>query len=192
MMLVGMIAAPLADAGAQALKKISDGQVSKTAPNWPNFIAADKGFFRREGIELETVYVGNVANTVQQLVAGSFDVASSTFDTAVRAIANGGNAVMIGGIVTKYPYSIMAAANVTSAADMKGKRIVLPFPKDLLTIVWESVADGKRHWARGRRADLHRRHAEPAGGPGERCGACRAADAAVRFPRGGPGLSQTR
>ena len=131
-----MMTAPLADAEAQALKKISDGQVSKTAPNWPNFIAVEKGFFRREGIELETVYVGNVANTVQQLVAGSFDVASSTFDTAVRAIANGGNAVMIGGVVTKYPYSIMAAANVTSAADMKGKRIILPFPKDLLTIVW--------------------------------------------------------
>ena len=136
LLLCGMIIAPLADAEAQALKKISDGQVSKTAPNWPNFIAVDKGFFRREGIELETVYVGNVANTVQQLVAGSFDVASSTFDTAVRAIANGGNAVMIGGVVTKYPYSIMAAANVTSAADMKGKRIILPFPQDLLTIVW--------------------------------------------------------
>ena len=132
----GMMTAPSADAEARALKKISDGQVSKTAPNWPNFIAVDKGFFRREGIELETVYVGNVANTVQQLVAGSFDVASSTFDTAVRAIANGGNAVMIGGVVTKYPYSIMAEANVTSAADMKGKRIILPFPKDLLTIVW--------------------------------------------------------
>ena len=69
LLLCGMIIAPLADAEAQALKKISDGQVSKTAPNWPNFIAVDKGFFRREGIELETVYVGNVANTVQQLVA---------------------------------------------------------------------------------------------------------------------------
>ena len=132
----GMMTAPSADAEARALKKISDGQVSKTAPNWANFIAVDKGFFRREGIELETVYVGNVANTVQQLVAGSFDVASSTFDTAVRAIANGGNAVMIGGVVTKYPYSIMAASNVMTAADMKGKRIILPFPKDLLTIVW--------------------------------------------------------
>jgi len=123
-------------ASAQAIKKISDGQVSKTAPNWPNFIATDKGFFRREGIEPETVYVGNVANTVQQLVAGSFDVASSTFDTAIRAVANGGNAVLIGGMVTKYPYSIMTAKEVTSAADMKGKRIILPFAKDLLTSVW--------------------------------------------------------
>jgi ABC-type nitrate/sulfonate/bicarbonate transport system substrate-binding protein len=135
-LLCGMMTTPLTDTHAQALKKISDGQVSKTAPNWANFIAVDKGFFRREGVELETVYVGNVANTVQQLVAGSFDVASSTFDTAVRAIANGGKAVMIGGVVTKYPYSIMAVSNVVTAADMKGKKIILPFPKDLLTIVW--------------------------------------------------------
>ena len=135
-LLCGMMALPLAGANAQALKKINDGQVSRTAPNWPAFIAAEKGFYRREGVELETVYVGNVANTVQQLVAGSFDVASSTFDTAVRAIANGGNAVMIGGAVTKYPYSIMTAPDITTAAGMKGKRVILPFPKDLLTIVW--------------------------------------------------------
>ena len=134
-LLCGMIASPSADAKAQALKKISDGQVSRTAPNWPSFIAAEKGFYRREGVELETVYVGNVANTVQQPVARSFDVASSTFDTAIRAIGNGGNAVMIGGAVTKYPYSIMTAPNVATAADMKGKRVILPFPKDLLTIV---------------------------------------------------------
>src|SRR6476659_597325 len=136
-LICGMMALPLAGANAQALKKISDGQVSRTAPNWPGFIAAAKGFYRREGVELETVYVGNVANTVQQLVAGSFDVASSTFDTAIRAIANGGNAVMIGGAVTKYPYSIMTAPDITTAADMKGKRVILPFPKDLLTIVWK-------------------------------------------------------
>jgi ABC-type nitrate/sulfonate/bicarbonate transport system substrate-binding protein len=30
----------------------------------------------------------------------------------------------------------MAGPNVMTAADMKGKRIILPFPKDLLTIVW--------------------------------------------------------
>jgi ABC-type nitrate/sulfonate/bicarbonate transport system substrate-binding protein len=127
---------PVASAQAQTVKKVSDGQVSKTAPNWAHFIASDKGFFRREGVEPEVFYVGNVANTVQQLVAGSFDVASSTFDTAIRAVANGGNVVLVGGMVTKYPYSIMASKDVTSAADMKGKRIILPFAKDLLTTVW--------------------------------------------------------
>jgi NitT/TauT family transport system substrate-binding protein len=136
LMLCAACIMPGAGVQAQALKKISDGQVSKTAPNWPHFIAAEKGFFRRAGVEPEAIYVGNVANVVQQLVAGSFDVASSTFDTAIRAVASGGNAVIVGGLVTKYPYSIMAAKEVATAADMKGKRIMLPFAKDLLTVVW--------------------------------------------------------
>ena len=136
LLLAAICFVPVAAATAQTLKKINDGQVSKTAPNWPNFIAAEKGFFHRGGVELETVYVGNVANTVQQLVAGSFDVASSTFDTAIRAVAAGGNAVLVGGLVTKYPYSIMTAKDVSKAADLKGKRIILPFAKDLLTAVW--------------------------------------------------------
>jgi ABC-type nitrate/sulfonate/bicarbonate transport system substrate-binding protein len=136
LLLGAVIAGPVPEAHAQTLKKINDGQVSRTAPNWPSFIAAEKGFLRRQGVELETSYVGNVANTVQQLVGGSFDVASSTFDTAIRAIGNGGSAVMIGGLVTKYPYSIMTAPNISTVADLKDKRIILPFPKDLLTIVW--------------------------------------------------------
>jgi len=43
-LLCGMLTAPSADANAQALKNINDGQVSRTAPNWPTFIAAEKGF----------------------------------------------------------------------------------------------------------------------------------------------------
>jgi hypothetical protein len=51
MLLCGMMIAPSAE--AHTLKKINDGQVSRTAPNWPSFIAAEKSFFRREGVELE-------------------------------------------------------------------------------------------------------------------------------------------
>jgi ABC-type nitrate/sulfonate/bicarbonate transport system substrate-binding protein len=74
LLICGALAAAASDATAQALKKINDGQVSRTAPNWPSFIAAEKGFFRREGVELETSYTGNVANTVQ-----SWSVARSTW-----------------------------------------------------------------------------------------------------------------
>jgi ABC-type nitrate/sulfonate/bicarbonate transport system substrate-binding protein len=130
------VAAFAGDVRAQALRKISIGHVAPTASNWTNFVATEKGFFRREGLEEEVTYVGNVANTVQQLVGGSFDVAVSTFDTAARAVANGGNVVMIGGLVTKYPYTIMTSPGIASVADLKGKRIILPFPKDLLTLVW--------------------------------------------------------
>jgi NitT/TauT family transport system substrate-binding protein len=123
-------------ADAQAPTKINVGDVAPIAANWPHFVADAKGFYKREGVDPQVTYVGNVANTVQQLAGGSFDVAKSTFDTAIRAIAGGADVVMIAGLVTKYPYSIMTAKNVDKVADLKGKRIILPFQKDLLTAVW--------------------------------------------------------
>jgi len=115
---------------------IEVGDVAPIAPNWPSFVAEDEGFYRKEGVAPKVTYVGNVANTVQQLVGGSFGIAVSTFDTAIRAMAKGSDAVMIGALVMKYPYSIMSDADIKNPADMKGKIVVLPFAKDLLTFVW--------------------------------------------------------
>lgn len=128
--------AAVGTAAAQAPKKINVGDVAPIAADWAHFVASDKGLYAREGIDPQVTYVGNVANTVQQMVGGSFDIAVSTFDTAIRAIGNGADAVLIGGVVVKYPYSIMAAKEIGKVQDLKGKQIILPFQKDLLTIVW--------------------------------------------------------
>jgi len=136
---IGLAVAAWAGSGvalAQAPKKINVGDVAPIAADWPHFVAQDKGLYQKEGIDPQVTYVGNVANTVQQMVGGSFDIAVSTFDTAVRAIGNGADAVLIGGVVVKYPYSIMAAKEIGKVQDLKGKQIILPFQKDLLTIVW--------------------------------------------------------
>ena len=132
----GALAAGPSDAPAQALKKINDGQVSPTAPNWPSFIAVEKGFFRREGVELETSYVGNVANTVQQLVGGSFDVAVLDLrhrDPRDRQRRQRGADRRRGDQVSVLDHD---GARHRDGRDLKGKRIILPFAKDLLTIVW--------------------------------------------------------
>jgi NitT/TauT family transport system substrate-binding protein len=121
---------------AQAVTTINVGDVAPIAAAWPHFVAAEKQLYQREGVDPQVTYVGNVADTVRQTVGGSFDIAVSTFDTALRAIANGADAVLIAGVVIKYPYSIMSAPSIGSVADLKGKHIVLPFQKDLLTVVW--------------------------------------------------------
>ncbi len=130
-------------ARADDLTKLAIGDVAPIAPDWPSFVAKDKGLFAKAGVDPQVTYVGNVANTVQQMIGGSFGIAVSTFDTAIRAIAKGADAVMIGGLVVKYPYSIMSDAHIYSAADMKGKRIILPFQKDLLTFVWNKWVQSK-------------------------------------------------
>jgi len=128
---------------AAGAKSLAVGDVAPIAPDWPSFVAKDKGFYQKAGVNPQVTYVGNVANTVQQMVGGSFGVAVSTFDTAIRAIAKGADAVMIGGLVVKYPYSIMSDAGIKTAADMKGKIVILPFQKDLLTFVWNQWVKSK-------------------------------------------------
>jgi NitT/TauT family transport system substrate-binding protein len=121
---------------AQTPQKISFGSISNTAINWPTFVGDREGFFKKEGVALDVVNVGNVANAAQQLVGGAFDAAVSTFDTALRAAAKSGNVVLIGGMTVKFPYSIMAAKEIHTARDLVGKKVILPFPKDFVTIIW--------------------------------------------------------
>ncbi len=127
---------PARPAAAAEVVKFPVGAVSKTAADWPEYVAVAKGFYAAENIAPEVTYVGNVANAVQQTVGGSYVLADSTFDTAVRAIAKGANVVMIGSTLIRYPYSVMVAPGIHTAADLKGKRIILPFSKDFLTVFW--------------------------------------------------------
>lgn len=133
---VAVVLLALAPGLGFAQVKLRVGDVSTIAPDWPNFVARDKGFYAKEGIDPDVTFVGNVAGTVQQVAGGNFDIGVSTFDLAIRAIESGADIVMIGGLCIKYPLEVMAGKNIHSARDMVGKTIVLPFSRDLLTITW--------------------------------------------------------
>jgi len=114
---------------AAAQTKLIVGQVSRTATNWPAFVAEAEGYMKAEGLTIDTIYVGNVALIAQQVVGGSLHIGNTTFETAVQAIEAGAPMSIIGSTTIKYPYTLMSAANVKSAADIRGKKVILPVPK---------------------------------------------------------------
>jgi NitT/TauT family transport system substrate-binding protein len=114
---------------AIAQTKVIVGQVSRTAVNWPSFIAESEGMMKAEGITLDTIYVGNVALIAQQVVGGSLDIGNTTFETAIQAIESGAPLSIIGSVAIKYPFSLMSAKDVKTPADIKGKKVILPVPK---------------------------------------------------------------
>lgn len=116
-------------ASAVAQTKVVVGQVSRTAVNWPSFVAESEGLMKAEGITLDTIYVGNVALIAQQVVGGSLDIGNTTFETAIQAIESGAPISIIGAVAIKYPFSMMSAKDVKTAADIKGKKVILPVPK---------------------------------------------------------------
>jgi ABC-type nitrate/sulfonate/bicarbonate transport system substrate-binding protein len=122
-----------------ALKKVSIGDVAPIAAAWPLFVAKEKDLFAKHGLDATVTYAGSAANAVQQLVGGAYDISVSTFDSALRAVAKGAAITLIGAPVIKYPYSIMADAEITKASDLKGKTIILSFKNDITTTIWN-------HW----------------------------------------------
>ncbi|HLG70762.1 MAG TPA: ABC transporter substrate-binding protein [Chloroflexota bacterium] len=119
----------VASAGASGLKRIRFGDISKSATSWPQYIATEKGFFAREGVQLETTYVGNVTTSAQAITGGSLDMANTNFEVAIRGIEGGAPFRIVGSGMLKYPYSVMSDPKVKTAADMNGKRAVMAIAK---------------------------------------------------------------
>ncbi len=127
-------------------KKVSVGVVAPIGLFWPNFVAQRRGFFEKEGVQTDLNFVGEVAAEVQQVIGGSLDVAYTTCEVAVRAVEKGADVRIVGETVRVYPYSIMSAKDVKTAADMKGKKIILAAKNDLLSASWQ-------HWVRDQGGD---------------------------------------
>jgi NitT/TauT family transport system substrate-binding protein len=127
-------AAALPDlARAQANAKLTVGAVSRTAVNWVYEIAGAAGFFEREKLAVDFIFTGNNAQTMQQLVANSTDLAATTIETSIRAIDNSAPTVMVASYMLKFPYTYVAAPSIAKPADLKGKKVIMDLQKSFLT-----------------------------------------------------------
>jgi len=124
-------------AQAQQKTKIRVGQVAPIALFWPDFIAQQKGFYAAEGLDVESNFLGSVSAIVQQIIGNSIDVGFTTAETAIRAADKGGDVIILGETVNKWPYSFMAAKNIKKPQDLKGKKVILAEPKQDLVYLWD-------------------------------------------------------
>jgi NitT/TauT family transport system substrate-binding protein len=131
--IVAATAAPGADA---PLTAINDAEIAPASVLWPNFIADQKGFFTANGVAVTMTFVGGPPAVVQQVVGGSVEFGNTTFDTALRAATNGAPISFVAATAMNWPYSVWVDASIKTAADLKGKKIGLPFESDLLTVIW--------------------------------------------------------
>ena len=122
--------AATAPTNAHAQTKVVLGQASHSATSWPEFIAENLGYFKAEGLLVQSEVVGNVALIAQQTVGGSLDIGHTTFEIVIQAVESGAPISLIGSTAIKYSYAMMSAKNVRSAADIKGKKVILPVPKN--------------------------------------------------------------
>ena len=107
---------------------------------WPAIIARDKGFFQAQGLEVDFVDSGASARSVQQVAAGSAAIGSSSMVDTVRGIAAGAGVKVFLNSLAAGTHSLIAARQIGSIAELKGKRVMTGGPGDITNLWWQAAA----------------------------------------------------
>ncbi len=111
----------VASAQAQEKPKIYLGASSKTLGYSPLWVAAKKGFFEQQGLDVQLVLLRGVPMTLQALASGSLHFGSGGPEPYIDASERGGlDFVITGGIINGTAQFIIAAKNYKSYEDLRG------------------------------------------------------------------------
>jgi ABC-type nitrate/sulfonate/bicarbonate transport system substrate-binding protein len=90
----------------------------------PIYVAREQGYFREERLAVELISLATGDKIAYAILGGSIDIARYTPDWIIRAIEKGGSKLKIVlGSSNSLIFSLVAANEAKSYADLKGKRI---------------------------------------------------------------------
>jgi len=128
-----------AAAAQPALQTVTIAVTSKSASDWPTYIAEKYDFFAQNGIKPDIIVVGSSAGDAQQLAGGSVDVAEVTTTQLVEAIQGGAPIVGVVERAAGVPYYLIGKKGITSVAQLKGKLISIGGPTDITRIFMDTI-----------------------------------------------------
>ncbi len=126
---------------AHAADTILIGSVDAASANlWPLYSAEKNGYFDAVGLKLETVFSQSNASVIQQLAAGSYNIAPSAgIVDPIRAIEKGAPVSIVRILIQSPPYALLAKPGIKSIKDLKGKTIIIGGAKDVTRIFTERM-----------------------------------------------------
>src|ERR1043166_332613 len=86
------------------------------------WVANDAGYFEKHGLKVDLIYVGGTALLFQSMLAGEIGFGVGGGPAILNANLQRRSIVAIGGSLNRLLVKIMAASQIRSAADMRGKR----------------------------------------------------------------------
>ncbi len=87
------------------------------------WVAHEAGLFKKNGIQVELVYIPSGPMIIQSMLAKEIDVAQTAAPPVIAADLAGANIAIVAGINNTFVYSFRARSTIKSPADLKGKKI---------------------------------------------------------------------
>jgi NitT/TauT family transport system substrate-binding protein len=93
-----------------------------TSPVW---MAKDKGYFLKYGLDVETVYIPSGTLGMQALLGGETKMLVADGSSAINARMRGAPVKIFLGMVNYYPNPFFSSPDIKTPADLKGKKIAV-------------------------------------------------------------------
>ena len=119
-LIMGMSVAPAADRPLQKINIAFSSISGNMAPLW---VTQDKGFFRKNGLDVQVILIESGTTTAQALVAGDISFATLAGPAVIQSNLRGADAVMIAGIVNTLTFQLFTEKGITRPDQFKGKSV---------------------------------------------------------------------
>jgi ABC-type nitrate/sulfonate/bicarbonate transport system substrate-binding protein len=89
----------------------------------PLYLAHDAGIFRKQNINLEMIFIAGGSISTQALVGKSLDILLTGGPPFLNAYLRGAKIKIVAGVTNILPYVVIAVPSITSAEQLRGKKI---------------------------------------------------------------------
>jgi NitT/TauT family transport system substrate-binding protein len=106
-----------------ASQKLMVGYSGVTAIQAPFWVIKDAGFFKQEGLDANLIYISASSTMAQAMLAGEVAISTANSQAVVDTGLQGGDLVAVGAIVNFVALYVIAAPEIKSVADLRGKPV---------------------------------------------------------------------
>jgi len=111
----------LRDAWSQEKIRLSHSALEGSNAVW--YVAQDRGFYKKNGLDAELLFIPSTTTSVTSLVAGDVQMANASGGGVASAVTAGADLVLVACYLNSLPYELVVQESVKSAEDLKGKSI---------------------------------------------------------------------
>ena len=87
------------------------------------WVAQEAGYFKREGLDVELLYIGGGSLLIQSMISGDVPFAYGPSVPVINASLRGADLVLIGNTGNSLVFSIMSRPEIKQPANLKGKTV---------------------------------------------------------------------
>jgi len=128
--------------GAAAPPKIVIAHAAMNARVAPLWVAQEQGFFAKNGLTANAIFIRQAPILVAALTAGDVQVGYTGATSAMAAVIGGADLKLVATLTNWLNYDLVAAPSVKSAKDLRGKRFGV---QSLAGTVWMAGLLGLEH-----------------------------------------------